>query len=128
LNDAVLLDLGSTLDEGTITALNLCQQIVLVLEPQRIAVNVAQNLIAQLERRGIAPDRLVITVINRSPSAVTLDKRAIEGLLHVPIGSLIPPAPEAAYQAAEQSGLIIHLQPSSLIADQFRSLAQRLMT
>ena len=42
------------LDEGTLAAMSLCQRIVLALEPQRVAVTVAQNLIAQLDRRGIS--------------------------------------------------------------------------
>jgi pilus assembly protein CpaE len=128
IGQLVLLDLGSTLDEGTFAALNLCQRIVLVLEPQRVAVTVAQNVITQLDRRGIPAQRLVIALINRTPGAVALDKRAIETTLHLPVSSLLPPAPEVASKAAEEATLIIQLQPGSLIADQFRSLAQRLTT
>ena len=126
IGQIVILDLGSTVDEGVIAALKLCRQVVLALEPQRVAVNVARNLIAQLDRRGIPPERLIVTLINRTQSTLTLDKRAIENALKLPVGSLIPPAPETAFHAAEQAALIIHLQPGSLIADQFRSLAQRL--
>ena len=128
LGQTVILDLGSTIDEGTLAALSQCQQIVLALEPQRIDVITAQNLIGELDRRGISRDRLIIAVINRTAASITLDRRTIENALKLPIASLIPPAPEAAYQAAEQAALIIHLQPGSLIADQFRSLAQRLLT
>ncbi len=128
IGQMVLLDLGSTLDEGTLAMLNLCQRIVLVLEPQRVAVTVAQNVIAQLDRRGIPAQRLVITLIHRTPGAITLDKRTIETTLHLPVSSLLPPVPEVASQAAEEAQLIIQLQPGSLIADQFRSLAQRLTT
>ena len=128
IGQLVLLDLGSTLDEGALAAMSLCQRIVLALEPQRVAVTVAQNLIAQLDRRGISSQRLVIALINRTPGAVTLDKRAIEDMLHLPVSSLLPPVPEVASQAANDANLIIQLQPGSLIADQFRSLAQRLTT
>jgi Flp pilus assembly CpaE family ATPase len=93
-----------------------------------VAVTVAQNVITQLDRRGIPAQRLVIALINRTPGAVALDKRAIETTLHLPVSSLLPPAPEVASKAAEEATLIIQLQPGSLIADQFRSLAQRLTT
>ncbi len=128
LAEIVLLDLGSALDESTIAALSLCQRIVLALEPQRLAVTVAQNLIAQLDRHGIPTQRLIIALINRTPGAVTLDKRTIESMLKLPVSSLLPPVPEVASQAAEEANLIIQLQPGSLIADQFRTLAQRLTT
>ncbi len=128
LGQTVLLDLGSTLDESTIAALQLCQLLVLVIEPQRLAVTVAQNMIAALNRRGIPSDRLVLALINHVAGAATLDKRTIESLLQLPVSSFIPPAPEAASEAVEQAALMIHLQPGSLIADQFRSLAQRLTT
>jgi DNA-binding response OmpR family regulator len=128
IGQLVLLDLGSTLDESTLASLNLCQRIVLALEPQRVAVTVAQNLIAQLDRRGIPSQRLIIALINRTPGAVALDKRAIEDMLRLTVSSLLPPVPEVASQAANDANLIIQLQPGSLIADQFRSLAQRLTT
>lgn len=124
---AVIIDVGNTLDDSSTTALAACYNVVLVLEPQRVAVTVAQTMIAQLDRRGITSDRLIIAVVNRSLNAITMDKRTIETLLKLPISVLIPPAPEAAYQAAEQSALMIYLQPGSIIADQFRSLAQRVM-
>ncbi len=124
---AVLIDVGCIIDDNSAITLGACNHVVLVLEPQRVAMIVAQTMIAQLDRRGITADRLIIAVVNRSPSAMTIDKRTIESLLKLPISVLIPPDPEAAYQAAEQAALIVYLHPNSIIADQFRSLAQRIM-
>lgn len=127
ISQAVLIDVGCIIDDNSAITLGACNHIVLVLEPQRVAITVAQTMIAQLDRRGIPADRLIIAVVNRSPSALTIDKRTIESLLKLPISVLIPPAPEAAYQAAEQAALMVYLQPHSIIVDQFRSLAQRIM-
>ncbi len=124
---AVLIDVGCIIDDNSAITLGACNHVVLVLEPQRVAMIVAQTMLAQLDRRGITADRLIIAVVNRSPSAMTIDKRTIESLLKLPISVLIPPDPEAAYQAAEQAALIVYLHPNSIIADQFRSLAQRIM-
>jgi DNA-binding response OmpR family regulator len=122
----VLLDLGSVLDDVTLTALRQCHQVVLALKPQRIAVTAARNLITQLERHGVPTDRLTAALINRTPDAAALDQAAFEAQLNLPIGALLPPAPEAASQAADEASLIILIQPGGLIAEQFRTLAQRL--
>jgi DNA-binding response OmpR family regulator len=128
LAQVVVLDLGSTLDDLTLTALALCRRVVLALEPQRIAVVAAQHLAAQLERRGIPAARLSVALINRAPGTVMLDRRAIEAQLKLPIGVLLPPVPEAASQAADEASLIIHLQPGGLYAEQIRTLALQLTT
>jgi len=124
----VVLDLGSTLDDLTLAALGLCRRVVLALEPHRIAVVAAQNLIAQLERRGVPAAHLSIALINRSPGAVMLDKRVVEAQLQLPITVLLPPVPEVAGQAADEASLIIHLQPGGLFAEQIRTLTQHLTT
>ena len=133
LAQVVVLDLGSTLDDLTLTALALCRHVVLALEPQRIAVVAAQHLAAQLERRGIPAARLSVVLINRvaaarAPGAVMLDRRAIEAQLKLPIDVLLPPIPEVASQAADEASLIIHLQPGGLYAEQIRTLARQLTT
>jgi Flp pilus assembly CpaE family ATPase len=100
--------------------------VVLALEPQRIAVAAAQNLSAQLERRGLPAAHLSVVLINRAPGAVMLDKPVIEAQLKLPIVGLLPPVPEIASQAADEASLIIHLQPGGLFAEQIRTLAQHL--
>lgn len=128
LAHVVVLDLGSTLDDLTLTALGLCRRVVLALEPQRIAVAAAQNVSAQLERRGIPAARLSAALINRTAGTVMLDKQVVESQLKLPIEVLLPPVPEVAGQAADESNLIIHLQPGGLFAEQIRTLAQHLTT
>jgi DNA-binding response OmpR family regulator len=127
LSQAVIIDAGNNIDYNALIALNVCHRIVLVIEPQRLAISVAQTLITQLDRHGIKSDRLIIAVVNRSSSSMTLDKRAMESALKLPISVLIPPEPDITAQAADQAALILYMQPNSIISDQFRSLAQRIM-
>jgi DNA-binding response OmpR family regulator len=127
LSQAIIIDAGNNIDYNTLIALKVCHQIVLVIDPQRLSITVAQTMIAQLDRHGIKSDRLIIAVINRSSNAISLDKRAMESALKLPISVLIPPEPDMAAQAADQAALILYMQPSSIIADQFRSLAERVM-
>ncbi len=127
MSQAIIIDVGNNIDDNTAVVLSACHKIVLVVEPQRLSLAVAQTLIGQLDRRGMKTDRLIIAVVNRSPNVMTLDKRAIESVLKVPISVLIPPEPDITAQAADQSALIVYTQPNSIIADQFKSLAQRVV-
>lgn len=128
LAQQVVIDLGSTLEENTVAAAKLCQRIVLAVEPQRVALAAAQNVIAQLDRHGIGLQRLIVAVVNRTPGALTLTKLTIEAQLKLPVTALLPPVPEVASEAAQDGRLILQLQPGSLIADQIRTLAQHLTT
>jgi len=127
LSDVVVLDLGSRIDDGVHGALKLCSRVVVTLEPQRTAVMLAQAMIAQIEKVGVGSEKIVAALINRSPSASTLSKGTIEGLLNRDIAVVISPAPEVAFQASEQGSPIIMVQPGNIVSDQFRELARFLM-
>jgi len=127
LGDVVILDLGSRLDDGVRAALSLVSRLVIALEPQRTAVMLAQSLISAIEQLGVGPDRIVIVVVNRSPSASTLSKSTIEGLLSRDVAVVVSPAPEVAFQSSEQGSPIIMVQPGNIVSDQFRDLARQVM-
>ena len=128
LSDVVVLDLGSRIDEGVDNALPLCARLIIALEPQRPAVLLAQALLARAEKAGLGPDRVMPVVVNRSPSASTMNKSTIENLLGHEVASVIPPAPEVAFMAAEQGSPIIMVQPGNIVSDQFRELARQAMS
>ncbi len=128
LADVVILDLGSRLEDGVQAALRLCARVVLLLEPQRTSVVLAQSLLAQLEKIGIGPDKVVSVVVNRAPSAASLSKSTIEGLLGHEIVVVVTPVPEVAFQASDQGAPIIMVQPGNIVSDQFRQLARHVMS
>lgn len=127
LAPVIVLDLGSTLDEATLTILKQCQRIVLVLEPQPLGVTVARSQLVQLTRRSIATERVKAVVVNRMVSASTLDTRSIEDVLKVPVIAVLPPATEVTDAAATSAGQIVQRHPESPIADQLRHLAEHLV-
>jgi pilus assembly protein CpaE len=127
LGDVITLDLGARLDESVKATLPLCSRLVLALEPQRIAVTLTQAMLDQLEKINIGPDKVAVAIVNRSPSAASLSKSTIEGLLSRDIVVVIPPAPEVAFQASDQGTPIIMVQPGNVVSDQFRELARYVM-
>ena len=65
-------------------------------------------------------------LINKSPSAATFTKDTIEGLLQHDLVGVITPAPELAFQSAEQGVPMVMKQPDSLVARQLRIVAEHL--
>lgn len=126
LSDFLLLDLGSGLDAATRTAIKLCRYIVLVVEPQRVALTLAQAMLSDLGAMDVLRDRIGIVLFNRAPSAASIGKATVEGLLGEVI-TVIPPASELAFQASEVGVPIVQFQPGSLVSSQIRDLARYLL-
>lgn len=123
MSDLVLVELGSSLDETTSTLVRQCNFIVLVTEPQRVALTLAQSMLAGLAALDVPRDKIGLVLFNRATSAASVGKSAVESLLGEVL-SVIPPAPELAFQAAEVGAPLVLVQPNSLIASQIRDLAQ----
>jgi len=125
--DYLLLDLGVGLDEVNRRVLPSCAQVVVVIEPNRVAVSLAQALLSEMALSlNLPAHRISIVLINKAPSATTLTKDGLEGLLQQDIFAVVPPAPELAFQAAENGNPMVTVQPQSLVAQQIRAIADHL--
>ncbi len=123
LCDYLVFDLGSGLDDATLTVVKQCHYIVLVAEPQRVSLALAQTMMAQLEAMEVLRDRIGLVLFNRTPSAATVTKATVEGMLGE-VASVIPAAPELAFQAVEKGAPLYLIQPGSLVSNQIRDLAK----
>ncbi len=121
--DYLVLDLGTGLDDATRALIRQCRYVVLVTEPQHIALSLAQSVMAELATMNVLREKIGVVLSNRAPSAATVTKSAVEGLLGEVISS-ISPAPELAFQAAEMCTPLCLLQPGSLVSGQIRDLAK----
>ncbi|HIE37468.1 MAG TPA: response regulator [Anaerolineae bacterium] len=122
--DYLLVDMGSGLGEINTTLLRLLTYLLVVVEPQRIALHMAQTLLATLDEMEVGRHRIGIVLVHKAPSATTLTKEMMEGLLQREIVGVIPPAPELAFQAAEQGTPMVMMQAQSLVARQLHQLAE----
>jgi len=127
MSDYLLLELGSDLDKAVCAAIQSCSYIVLVTEPQRVSITLAQAMMARLAAMNVLRERIGLVLFNRSPSAASLTKTTIEGLMGEVV-SVIPPAPELAFQAAEMGAPLYSMQPGSILAGQIRDLARLVAT
>jgi hypothetical protein len=79
-------------------------------------------MLTRLGTLDILREKIGLVLFNRAPSAASLTKSAVEGVLGEVI-SVIPPAPEMAFQAAEVGVPLFSIQPASLVSGQLRELA-----
>jgi pilus assembly protein CpaE len=120
----LVLDLGPGLTDMSRRAAAMCDELCVVVEPQRVTLTIARSLLAELEAAGIGQARVDIVMQSRMRSSLQTSWQAAEALLDHSIENIITPAPELAYQAAESGTPLLLVQPDSVTADQIRKLAQ----
>lgn len=126
-NDLLLLDMGAGLDDGTRAAVQLCHYLIIALEAQRVALTMAQNLLTELEALRVPRSNIGLVLINRTPSASSFTRSAIESMLQSTMLTVIPPAPELAFQASESGTPLVIMQPNSLVSTQIKEMARRII-
>ena len=127
ISDYLLLDLGVGLDDTNRTVLPICDQVVVAIEPQRVALVLARALLDEMAASlNLASHRIRPVQVTRTMSAANFTKTTVEGLLHRDLGDVIPPAPELAFRAADDGVPMVLVQPTGLVAQQFQAIAQHL--
>lgn len=122
----LVLDMGSQPSPPAQQILRRCNQVILVTEPDKIALTLAQRALGSLQALDVKGNRIGVVAVNRTRSASTLTKSAIESALGSELMSLFTPAPELFAQAAVEGVPVAWAQQTSLQADMFRDLAQRI--
>jgi len=124
--DYLLIDLGVGLSEKNRFILSKCDRVVVATEPQRVALVLAGALLEAMDTTlGIPRHRISIVPVNKAPSAFTMTKDAIEGLLQHDVAGVVTPAPEMAFQSAERGIPMVMAQPMSLVAQQIRAIMEK---
>jgi len=123
----VVLDLGSGLNRLTARLLQELDQLALAVEPNRVALSLARDILAEAEQIGLARDRIFVVMINRAQSSLQIPWQEAEQVVGHEMTAIIAPAPELAFQAAEAGAPIVQFQPASVVANQFAKLADELV-
>jgi len=122
----LILDLGPGLTEINKKVLPLCDRHLMVVEPMRVTLIMAKAILDEMEKMGISANRFEMIMLNRVRSSLQMPWQQAEAILNHSIASIVTPAPELSYQAAEAAVPMIQMQPESLTADQSRKLAEML--
>jgi pilus assembly protein CpaE len=125
--DYVVLDLGSGLSPENKRLATISEQVVICLEPQRVAVAQAQQMLQVFNELGLGPARTNAVLINRAPSGMQTSWQSVQQDLQKELLGIISPAPELAFQALEARTSMVQLQPDSITSGQFRKLGEALI-
>ncbi len=129
MSDFLLLDIGSPGNPNWRRILGMCNEAVIVIDPDPATMRRTKSLLQEIETLGFGKSRKVTPVaINRARSDIQLTLPQMQEALGIPVAILMPPAPELAYQAATRSTPLSLLQPDSLLSQQFIRLTDLILT
>ena len=126
LQRIVVLDLGAGLTPITARVLPDMDQLTLVVEPNRVTLALARDLIGEIEQAGLGRGRISVVLANRVQTSAQVPWQEAEQILAHEITAIIAPAPELAFQAAEAGLPMVLFQPNSIVASQFSKLAEEI--
>ena len=124
----VVIDLGPGLTRVSARILQEADLAVLTVEPTRVGLTMANDLMHELDQIGISEARISVVLINRAQSSLAIPWQEAEKILDHAMTAIISPAPEVAFQAAEAAMPIVLFQPNAIVASQFTKLAEEIST
>lgn len=125
--DYVILDLPPALTPPIGEVLKKAEYIVLTLEPNKVALQLATLLMENLEKINIGRYKIAPVVIHRAPTAGSISRELLEEQLDADLLANIPPAPDMAYQSWDNARPMVLLQPQSLVAQQVRLIVNKIL-
>jgi pilus assembly protein CpaE len=120
----VMLDLGTSLTPLVEKIVQLCSELIVVIEPVPQSIWQTKALLEELAACGIGDGRISLVLNNRVRSGLQLPLSQVQEQLNRPIAMNFTPAPELAYQASSRNVPMIIHQPDGLTAQQFNKLAE----
>jgi pilus assembly protein CpaE len=122
----LILDLGAGVKPYVKPLLQLCDRIMLVVEPVYPSDAMGRALLQDLETSGINNRKLNLALINRVPTSLQIPWRKVENELNIELAGIVSPAPEQAHQASQAGSPVVISYAESLIGDQIRQLAENI--
>jgi Flp pilus assembly CpaE family ATPase len=122
----VVIDLGAGLSRLSMRVVKDVDQVALVVEPHRPALNMAREILKELEGAGIGRTRTNVILVNRAQSTLQVPWQEAEQILNHEMLAIISPAAELAFQAAEAGFPMVLFQPTSIVATQMNKVAEEL--
>jgi len=120
----VVVDLGSGLTRMNVRLIKDFDQLILVVEPHRVVLNMARELLKELEAMGVGRGKTNVIMVNRAQSTLQVPWQEAEQILGHEMLAIISPAPELAFQATEAGYPIVLFQPTSIVATQINKLTE----
>src|SRR5688572_33234689 len=101
-------------------------QIVLVVEPNPVALTMAREILHELEPSSTPSGRVHIVVVNRAQSNVQTPWHEVEQMLGQELRAIISAAHDQLFQAAKAAVPMVLYQPNAVVSGQFVKLSEDL--
>ena len=123
----IVLDPQHTFDSITLAALDLADEIVLVLTLDIPAIRSTQRALEIFDRLGY-PRKKIRIVVNRWSKQIDLDLRQIEKFLGEPVIGFIPSDYQTAVTSINLGQPLVQSEPNSKLAQEIRRIASTFAT
>ncbi|OQY44823.1 MAG: hypothetical protein B6242_11815 [Anaerolineaceae bacterium 4572_78] len=124
LGEFVLADLGCTVFKSTDDILQVCNQVCLVLAPNRLAMELGQNMLQYLNILELDRDKIGIILVNQSQARHPYTKDNVQDTLDVNVLAILPPMSKLAYQSLQKRTPAFELQTENPFNQQLKALAE----
>lgn len=121
----VILDIGTPYLTAFPIIMDLCDELIVVTEPQILAVRRTAHLLEGLRGKGFGSSKaLTVVSVNHTRSESIMNISQIEAAVKQPVALGFPPALELAVRSTQIATPISVLQPEALVSLQFGKLAE----
>jgi len=121
----VFLDIGTNFLPAYDLVCDLCNEMILVTEPQPMALKRTIPLVSELRKKGFGSAKaLTLVTANQRRADMTLSVSQIEKVLGLGVALGFPPSTELFYLATERAAPIYTLQTDGIVTQQFNKLAE----
>jgi CheY-like chemotaxis protein/MinD-like ATPase involved in chromosome partitioning or flagellar assembly len=121
LTSRSVFDLGTGYSPLNQRLLAHMDNIIMLVEPIRLTLQMAQGLLQEIENDLRKP--VSIVVVTRSQSKLQIAWHEVEAMLGREILAIVSPAPELAFQAQEAQMPMVLYQPNAIVSSQIAKLA-----
>jgi pilus assembly protein CpaE len=126
LANYIVLDLGPSLPPLTSKVLEICDEVVLVLEPVPHTILRAMAMVDELAARGFGEGRVTSVLYNRYRTEMQYTLVQVQQEFKHPIGLVFTAAPELTYQASKNNIPLVVQHPDNITSQQFVKLAENI--
>ncbi len=121
-----VFDLGSGLSPLTLQLQKEMDQLVIVVDPVFVTLNMAREILPEIDASRTDPSKVHIVVVNRAASSAPPSWTEVEHLLGREIRAVISLASDLVSQALQANVPAVMFQPTAIASSQMIKLAEEL--
>lgn len=126
--DRLFIDLGTSLDKCAGHIVQKSQRVIVVGEPDSLGIELADRLLRELNKLGMAGSRLGLVMVNRTGVPFHIPLPELTDHLRTPVLAVVTPAAGSFFDAVREKKPFVHAFPTSPVSDTFRTLARQLLS